>query len=685
MNTKADLAQGKALPTPRARAVAAARRLLLRRGERPRGALFADEHDTSAMVDGPDVASFAELSALYPQWLAGPARKRTGSWFTKDELAGPTAARAIEPLAALRRPLRIVDPACGGGAFLLAALRARVRMGARPAEVVADELFGVDVDATAAQLAAWTLHEACFEDAPPIEAIEAHVHAGCGLRAFEEGTFDAVVGNPPWETLQRGQGLAATADATSERSTLRSEFQLAGRGKLYTYRLFVERALRLLVRGGRLGLLVPASLYFDRDARALRDHLLDECRLEWLFGFENRRRLFAIDSRYRFCAIVAETGSRSSEVRVAFARTDPAEWSEANPAHLLVTPSDVRLLSPASGAFVESRCERDLMLLRAITARGTPLLGERGVCQWRQGDFNMTSDRARFVERSAAERDGFGRTDVGTWQRSDGTVLLPLVQGAMLDVLHPNAGAFAGGSGHGVRWSAPRDESVQQPQFLVDVRSVPSALPPRVALRALSNATNARSAIACLLDGVPCGNSLGVLWPKEATATPLRTTAFVAGVLGSLTYDWALRQRLAGTNLNGFVLTDTVLPRTNVRCEGEIAAIALRLCAILPWHGPLWSRARAEGFVDAAAAPAITADERSQLRLRLELLVARAFDLSRADLEWMLRDCDLSAERLRDRTVTAELDPRGFWRVDRDLAPELRLPVRVLREARTEL
>jgi hypothetical protein len=48
----------------------------------------------------------------------------------------------------------------------------------------------------------------------------------------------------------------------------------------------------------------------------------------------------------------------------------------------------------------------------------------------------------------------------------------------------------------------------------------------------------------------------------------------------------------------------------------------------------------------------------------------------------MLRDCEHSAAALADRAFVRGLDRKGFWRVDRELAPASRLPVRVLAAAR---
>ena len=73
-----------------------------------------------------------------------PDRKRRGAWFTPPELALPTAARAIAPLDD-GRPLRVCDPAVGGGALLLAARAALARSSAA--------FVGVDVDPGAVEIA----------------------------------------------------------------------------------------------------------------------------------------------------------------------------------------------------------------------------------------------------------------------------------------------------------------------------------------------------------------------------------------------------------------------------------------------------------------------------------------------------------------------------------------------------
>jgi hypothetical protein len=233
----------------------------------------------------------------------------------------------------------------------------------------------------------------------------------------------------------------------------------------------------------------------------------------------------------------------------------------------------------------------------------------------------------------------------------------------------PNAGAHAAGTGHKTTWRPPAEPDELRPLYLVDAdgwRAVASQRPVgRLVLRALSNATNQRTAIACLLPDVPCGNSLGVFEPL-ATDQPLRALAAGAAVLGSLAFDWALRIRLGGTNLNGFVLADCVLPQLDDETATGLACMALRLCAILPWHDGLWHTARGEGWCPADG-PAVDDRQRRALATAIDCAVGRAFGLAADDVGWITRGCG-SADEPRPA--------KGFWRVDKNLPIALRRPNR---------
>ena len=74
---------------------------------------------------------------------------------------------------------------------------------------------------------------------------------------------------------------------------------------------------------------------------------------------------------------------------------------------------------------------------------------------------------------------------------------------------------------------------------------------------------------------------------------------------------------------------------------------------------------------------AISGAERTRQRALLDALVAYVYGLDFGDLCHLLRGCDLAADVPRSEALRT-LDPKGFWRVDKDKDPELRHTVLTL-------
>jgi hypothetical protein len=212
------------------------------------------------------------------------------------------------------------------------------------------------------------------------------------------------------------------------------------------------------------------------------------------------------------------------------------------------------------------------------------------------------------------------------------------------------------------------------PQFLV-----PAALHHRrrsggggqskVAFRTLANATNERTFITCLIPDLPCGNSVGLLTVGRGD---LLTHAYATACLGSLVYDYTLRQRIGGTNINYCFLQETAWPAQHLAAAPWLVGAVLALCAPAWRYAALWLEARPHlRRVRWAETP----HERLRLRCMLDAAVAALYGLSGEDLRFILRGCDHPRDRLAASAFCRTLDPKGFWRVDRQELPELRHPV----------
>ena len=192
-------------------------------------------------------------------------------------------------------------------------------------------------------------------------------------------------------------------------------------GRIFTYQLFIEQSLVLTRGGGRCGVIVPSGIYSDAWSRPLRDALLQTCRWEWLFGLENRAKVFPIHRSYKFNSIVVEKGGVTEAIRTAFMRHDQNDWERAEDIATPYTLAQIKQFSPTSRAILEIQSRRDLDVLEKIYANAV-LLGDDGPRGWRieyDLEFMMNTDARLFPSRPQWEAKGYGPDEYGRWLLGD--------------------------------------------------------------------------------------------------------------------------------------------------------------------------------------------------------------------------------------------------------------------------
>jgi hypothetical protein len=185
----------------------------------------------------------------------------------------------------------------------------------------------------------------------------------------------------------------------------------------------------------------------------------------------------------------------------------------------------------------------------------------------------------------------------------------------------------------------------------------------------IGSATNRRSLISSFIDGLPAGNSLGMLHVRDDSGHDgLLRTLTLAGVLNSFSFDAMLRHRLGGLNINSFVLAENPLPRLS--SHSSIQLHVASLVASLSMISERFARQALRARRHLPGSPwrrgwAATRFERLRAWSMLDALVASWYGLDAKDFGWILRECDWPQP-------PSDLDPKGFWRVDNDQPPELR-------------
>lgn len=521
--------------------------------------------------------------------------------------------------------------------------------------------------------------------------------------------FDAVFGNPPWAEVKgvrggamsrwlrsrsrpagRLESLLRRASGLPRRQRERP-FVHQGVGAHNLYKLFLEQAHWLCREGGRLAMLVPSGLYSDRGSSGLRRLLLDRCRLEWVYGFENRACIFPIDSRYKFCAVVAAKGAATDVVQVRFLRREPREWLGTPSGGVPVSRSVLRRVSPADDAFPEVGSSRQLDLVLRMLSAGTsvmraehhrvrppdgallfPGVGEQeGWPVQYVREHDMSDPRHEFQPVEWWEERGFVRGADCVWTRGTQEAA-PLYQGVMFG---PHDFASRGWDPRARRWEEMDWEArTVRPRLLVPWVSGAdgTARGCKLVVRRIARNTDERTVIAALVPDFPCGDKAAVLRTDS-----LERSAALVCILNSLPVDFAARALSAGTNLDWHHLQRLPLPRfQRSRAMGLLALAGVWLNCGHPQMGsvrlPLESRG---GGLDRSGG---RTGERGVLRAYVDALVGELLGLSVEDFEMVVADCGHEREALADPGFRAGLDPRGFWRVDRDLRPEERLPMRSL-------
>jgi len=224
--------------------------------------------------------------------------------------------------------------------------------------------------------------------------------------------FDAVIGNPPWEMLRGDTGTDATREA--RRSSVGQLSRFVRQAGIYSacsdghtnqYQLFVERSIRLLRPGGRLGLVLPWGLASDHGSGALRRSLFERCATDAIVGFENSDGIFPIHRGVRFLLLSSSRGRKTDRIRCRLGERDPAvlETIEAegrsatrNERAITLTPGLLQRLSGPGLAIPWVRRRADLQLVERLVSVFPGLSDEQGWGVRFGRELNKTDDRACF-------------------------------------------------------------------------------------------------------------------------------------------------------------------------------------------------------------------------------------------------------------------------------------------------
>jgi len=227
----------------------------------------------------------------------------------------------LEERRPLRSGMRVFDPACGSGAFLVQAFRRLIESEFPPdathpspkqlRELLENHFFGVDTDSDACNIARFSLTLTLLDyvDLPDLENKEnsngdqrlpsLNGNIFCDnffnddaewQRTLMQKKADWVIGNPPWKKLTKKN--ARPEDEPVE-NWIEQEEKLRPVGKKQLARAFAWRAAEYVNQDGEIALFLPAMTLSEIPAKAFRSRFFEMMSVRSLMNFSNLRHVIS--------------------------------------------------------------------------------------------------------------------------------------------------------------------------------------------------------------------------------------------------------------------------------------------------------------------------------------------------------------------------------------------------------
>ena len=553
--------------------------------------------------------------------------------------------------------------------------------------------------------------------------------------------FDVMCGNPPWDKIkvedkkwfeshgradivnagtasQRKKAIAdlpstdpilykeytkalADAEALSRFVRLAGRFDLTATGDIDLYPMFAELCLSFSKEAW--GLVMPTGIAVNDSNKAFFSKLIDENRLVSLYDFENREKLFEIDSRFKFCLITA--GKAQTEPRTVsggFYLTRLDHLLDPRRIYMLRT-DDFARLNPNTKTCPVFRTSRDAKLTAKIYRNSTILYNEiTGENPWNikfGSMIHMSNDSYLF--RTYAQLTAQGATLNGnTFTTVDGETYVPLYEGKMIWHYNHHYGTWPTEGERPNSINMPSLDELSNPNshimpwYWVPLSAVKDRLVKKdkdgnvvwewkhkwmLNYRGLTNATNERTFICSPIpDSCGVGNSATLLYAERRTMP----VASLCAMMSSLVFDYATRQKVGGTNMSTYfvkqlpVITPPELKSSNY--QWQIVKRVAELCYFNHdmdgWAEELWEEMSEEQRAElpqlGAQQPWVyNPERRAILQAELDAIFAHLYGLDTEDLVYILDPEDICGKGCINETFRVlkdnEIRQYGEYRTKR--------------------
>jgi hypothetical protein len=255
------------------------------------------------------------ISHVYEAFLRSDEKKGKGIYYTPAFVVNFMLSHVFEKNVKIHQNKKILDPAVGSAAFLVESFKAIINSYKgkvdyeKKKDILQNQLFGIDIDKKALQIAAFSLYLALLEKEDPQfirEQIEKSypilpsligtnlIHANALTdNVFRQEKFDYIVSNPPWSSVE----------LNSDPENIKEREAIGAKGKAGTMQEYVnvsdyERSQAFLIRVQKwskedtiLALIVKNSIFLNDNSKKFRQDFLDKYQLNYFYELSNYNKI----------------------------------------------------------------------------------------------------------------------------------------------------------------------------------------------------------------------------------------------------------------------------------------------------------------------------------------------------------------------------------------------------------
>ena len=527
---------------------------------------------------------------------------------------------------------------------------------------------------------------------------------------FEEGGFDCILGNPPWERikLQEKEFFAsrdpeiAKAKNSSERKKLiqkltetnpilaeeweqakhfsdaetkftkeSGRYPLFGKKEINTYTVLTETSWQIINSKGSVGIIVPSGIATDESSQFFIQALVEKHALKSFYDFTNRGYIFkSLESTSSFCLLTI-SNSYQKLSKLASQLWAVKDLSNTTRVYSLniedikqINPNtkNLPILNTAYDAKFINKIYKNISILEDKNTNNTPW----GVLF--TGMFHMSNDSGKFITSSQI-------------QTLNQDTIFPLYESKYINIFNHRAATFEGipeEKKYGTRapTNLANESQLADPEWLITPRywinkeQIENKTPGFWKYQwfmgfrnAISAVADSRSARLAIIPKSGVGNSMPLIFSDQ----PIKKLCALAANFNAIIFDYVVKQKASGGNLNYYIVRQLpVIPPENYT-QKDIDYISSRVLELVYTAWDMKPFAEDMGY---EGEPFIWDEQRrAKIRAELDAYYAKLYGLTRDELRYILDPKDVYGEDFPSETFRVlknnEIKKYGEYRTQR--------------------